>query len=298
MGIMRLPYGTDSDVHLSSDAVIELIRKFNASHFENGFIGRADQYVEREMEPLGLESAWIWLNPHGSLFNPEIYEKENRHIYEVSKKYPSLRPFGWLTYFEHENSAKRQERIRQFFEEFGFCGLKINIEDTTYTKFQNFRLTDTFLGPELDFLCRHYSQKPLIFHTGINVENERAHPRLIGKLAKKYNGLKFVMAHTGACPGAIAKDYHLDAIAVMQENKNVFGILSMINPASVLDVYRSIKNGTISINQVLVGSDYPYNKAIGSIDSRYNLACHPDLGFSEEQIKLIMTDNASNLTRH
>lgn len=51
----------------------------------------------------------------------------------------------------------------------------------------------------------------------------------------------------------------------------------------------------VSIGQVLVGSDYPYNKAIGTIDSRYNLACHPELEFSEKQIKKIMTGNASNL---
>lgn len=51
----------------------------------------------------------------------------------------------------------------------------------------------------------------------------------------------------------------------------------------------------VSTGQVLVGSDYPYNKAIGTIDSRYTLACHPELGFTEEQIKEIMVGNASKL---
>ncbi len=50
------------------------------------------------------------------------------------------------------------------------------------------------------------------------------------------------------------------------------------------------------MSKIIIDSDYPYNKAIGTIDSHYNLACHPDLGFSEEQIKMIMTENASNLT--
>ena len=145
MGIMTLPYGNDSDVHLSSEEVIDLMRKFNPFHYENGFIGTAAQYIEQEMEPLGLESAWIWLNPHGSLFSIEIYEKESQHIYKISKKYENLYPFGWLTYFEYEGTDKRKDRIRKFYDDYGFCGLKINIEDAAYTKFKKFRLTETFL---------------------------------------------------------------------------------------------------------------------------------------------------------
>jgi hypothetical protein len=57
----------------------------------------------------------------------------------------------------------------------------------------------------------------------------------------------------------------------------------------------SPRNLMVSIGQVLVGSDYPYNKTIGTIDSRHNLACHPELGFTEAEIKKIMTGNASNL---
>lgn len=295
MGVMKLPYGNDADVHLSSEDVINQIKKRNPSHYKNGFIGVAEEYIEQEMEPLGLESAWIWLNPHGSLFDTDLYEKENRYIYDVSKKYSQFRPFGWLSFFTHESFENRRDRIKQFYEEYGFNGLKINIEDTTYTNYGDFRLSEAFLGPELKFLSQHYPKKPVLFHTGINVEEEKAHPRLIGDLAGKYGDLNFVMVHTGGCPGAIVKDYHLEAIAVMRDNKNAYGILSMINPASVFDIYKSIANGVISIKQVLVGSDYPYNKAIGTIDSRFNLACHPELGFSEDQIKMIMTGNAQDL---
>ncbi len=297
MGVMQLPWGSDADVHLSSDEVIDQIKRRNPSHYQNGFIGVAEEYIEQEMAPLGLESAWIWLNPHGSLFETELYEKENRHIYGLSKKYAQFRPFGWLSFFRHEDHTDRQHRMRQFYEEYGFHGLKINIEDTTYTRHTDFRLTVECLGAELDFLSKHYPQKLILFHTGINVEGEKAHPRLIGDLAANYRDLNFVMVHTGGCPGAIVKDYHLEAIAVMSANPNVYGILSMINPASVFDIYRSIARGEIAINQVMVGSDYPYNKAIGTIDSRFNLACHPELEFSEDQIKMIMTGNAKALTQ-
>ena len=69
----------------------------------------------------------------------------------------------------------------------------------------------------------------------------------------------------------------------------------MINSASVLDVYRAVRDGLINIEQVLVGSDYPFNKAIGTLESMYNLAFHPDLGFTDEQVRKIMTGNALNL---
>jgi hypothetical protein len=81
----------------------------------------------------------------------------------------------------------------------------------------------------------------------------------------------------------------------MRQNKNVFGVLSMINPASVLDVFRAVRDGVIETDQVLVGSDFPYNKAIGTLDSRYNLANHPELNFSESQIHMIMSKNADAL---
>lgn len=297
MGAMRLPWGSDTDVHLSSEKVIDQIKNRNPAHYQNGFIGVAEDYIEQEMVPLGLESAWIWLNPHGSLFDVDLYENENRFISGLSKKYAQFRPFGWLSYFRHENHTDRQNRIERFYEEYGFYGLKINIEDATYTRHVDFRLTSDFMGAELDFLSKRYPQKLILFHTGINVEGEKAHPRLIGDLAGKYSGLKFIMVHTGGCPGAIVHDYHREAIAVMRDNPNVYGILSMINPASVFDIYKAIARGEISTEQVMVGSDYPYNKAIGTIDSRFNLACHPDLDFSEDQIKRIMTGNADALIR-
>lgn len=40
----------------------------------------------------------------------------------------------------------------------------------------------------------------------------------------------------------------------------------MINSASVLDIYRAVRDGLINIEQLLVGSDYPFNKAIGTLD--------------------------------
>jgi predicted TIM-barrel fold metal-dependent hydrolase len=297
MGILRLPYGIDSDVHLSSPKSIEMIKKHNPAQYRNGFVGTVDQYITEEMAPLGIESAWIWFNPHGSLFDKELYEKENQHIYEISTKYKNLHPFGWLTYFKDERSEKRHHRLRQFFDEYGFCGVKINIEDAVYTKHESFRLNNICLGPELEFIAQNYPNKIITSHTGMNVENKKAHPSLIGVLAKQYTTLRFVMVHTGACPGAIVNDYHIDAIHVMQQNENVSGILSMINPASVLDVYRAVRDGVIKTDQVLVGSDYPYNKAVGTLDSRYNLACHPELEFSESQIHMIMSENAKTLVQ-
>ena len=140
MGILKLPYGTDADVHLSSSTAIEMIRRHNRIRYESGFFGGAGQYVAEEMEPLGIESAWIWLNPHGSLFDKTLYDQENQHIYEISKQYQHLHPFGWLTYFKDEDTDKRRHRLKRFFDEYGFCGVKINIEDAGYTKHDTFRI--------------------------------------------------------------------------------------------------------------------------------------------------------------
>lgn len=297
MGILRLPYGNDSDVHLSSQESIEMIKNHNSLRFSSGFVGTAEQYIAEEMAPLGIETAWIWFNPHGSLYSKDLYERESNHIYEISKKYPNLYPFGWLSYFKDETPETRQHRLRRFFDEYGFCGIKINIEDADYTNYDEFRINETFLGPELEFITTHYPNKIITIHTGINVANRLAHPSLVGKLAEQFNRLNFVMVHMGACPGAVTNDYHMDAIDVLQEHENVFGILSMINPASVLDVYRVARDGVINTEQILIGSDYPFNKAIGTVDSRYNLAFHPELEFTEEQIRMIMSDNANALVQ-
>ena len=295
MSMLTLPYGTDSDVHLSSKEAIETAGRNNSFQYKVGFLATAEQYVAEEMEPLGIDSAWIWINPHASLFNKKLYVKESRNIYEISQKYKNLYPFGWFTYFEDENSYHRQDRLRRFFDEYGFCGVKINVEDTDYTGHIEFRLNESFIGPELEFISEHYPNKIVAFHTGINVAEKKAHPELVGKIAKKFSTLKYVMVHTGACPGPVVVDYHLDAITVMKENSNVHGILSMINSASVLDVYRAVRDGLINIEQVLVGSDYPFNKAIGTLESMYNLAFHPDLGFTEAQVRRIMSENATTL---
>ena len=92
MDAMRLPWGSDADVHLSSEDVINQIKRRNPAHYQNGFIGIAEEYIEKEMAPLGLESAWIWLNPHGALFDTDLYANENRFIYGLSKKMFSFAP--------------------------------------------------------------------------------------------------------------------------------------------------------------------------------------------------------------
>ena len=70
--MLTLPYGTDSDVHLSSKEAIETAGRNNSFQYKVGFLATAEQYVAEEMEPLGIESAWIWINPHASLFNKEF----------------------------------------------------------------------------------------------------------------------------------------------------------------------------------------------------------------------------------
>lgn len=161
MGITKMPYCIDTDVHFSSEEAIGRMRKDNPFHYESGFIGTPDRYIEEEMEPLGIESAWIWLNPHGSLFDMDIYEKENRYIFEVFKAYDVFAPFGRFTYFRNDDFEKRRNRLRVFFDEYGFCGIKINIEDAAYTKNEQFRITDDFLGPELDFITRRLDYREL-----------------------------------------------------------------------------------------------------------------------------------------
>ena len=298
MSMLTLPYGTDSDVHLSSQEAIAAAGQNHSFQYKVGFLATAEQYVAEEMEPLGIESAWIWLNPHAGLFSKALYEKESLNIYEISKKYKNLHPFGWFTYFEDETSHQRQDRLVRFFDEYGFCGVKINVEDTDYTGHVEFRLNESFIGRELEFISERYPNKLVAFHTGINVAERKAHPELVGKIAETFNDLKYVMVHTGACPGPVVVEYHLDAINVMKTHSNVHGILSMINSASVLDVYRAVKDGLINIEQVLVGSDYPFNKAIGTLESMYNLAFHPDLGFMETQVRQIMSENALNLIQN
>lgn len=161
-----------------------------------------------------------------------------RHL-EIIEKHPDR--FEVFAGFHPERKGGL-ELLKKGIEEYGFSGIKL------YPPY-GFAIDDEKL-----MACYEYANTkklPVLIHTGFSIKglkNEYAEPDAIANIAKKYPGVKFILAHAG---------YKLDKVIVrnLLEIDNVFADLSGFLTASEDTLKLAFQEPYNA--KILFGSDWP-----------------------------------------
>ncbi|MDU2064233.1 MAG: amidohydrolase family protein, partial [Sporomusaceae bacterium] len=134
-----------------------------------------------------------------------------------------------------------------------------------YPGYNHFYIYDTIVDPFYE-LARAY-RKPVAVHTGLTATSNAllkySHPMVLDEAAVRYPEVQFVMCHLG-------NPWLVDAIAVMEKNKNVAADLSGILEGKIasLPKFFAKKHGYIELfktwleylddyDQFMFGTDWP-----------------------------------------
>ena len=202
---------------------------------------------DARMERAGIDKAICWLMQQKI---DTVYES-NRYIYESSKRYARMVPFGWISLKEGiDNSLDETTRC---LKEYGFRGIKINGS-------QNFHNIDS---PETLRIVERIAELGgmVAFHIGAE-SPEYTNPKRAAVVARLYPEMPVIMVHMG---GVIKPDVSEAVIEAAAENPNMMLVGSSISVDKVANAIRKL-----GPERVLFGSDTPYHEPATVILDRYN----------------------------
>jgi len=198
---------------------------------------RAERLIE-EMDRAEVARSVVWLQP------PYMREIDSSlaYIKDAADRYPDrLLPFGWAN--PHLGVEKSIETIKKCILEYKFYGVKLNgAQDSYYIddEAMSLPLIDTITGLG-GMIC---------FHVGVDAY-EFTHPYRVAKIARRYPGTNFLLAHMG---GVGKPDVSGACIEMAQECANLYLIGSQISFNAIL---KAVK--TLGADRVCYGSDMPYD---------------------------------------
>ena len=226
-----------------------------------------------EMDRSGVARSVVWLQPP---YMREI-DSSNAYIYESAKRYPDrLLPFGWAN--PHLGREKSIDMIRKCLLEYGFYGVKLNgAQDSYYIDDESFSM------PLIDEIARLGGM--VCFHVGVDAY-EYTHPFRVAKIAKRYPGTNFLLAHMG---GVGKPDVSNACVEMAKECPNMFLIGSAISFNAVL---RAIK--ALGADRVCYGSDMPF-ESMRACKAAYVALLDGEIG--ESEAALVMGGNIERLFR-
>lgn len=187
------------------------------------------------IDEAGVDRALCWLLPQGVT---DVAES-NQYLYENSKKYPKMLPFGWAN--PREGLEKAQDDICRCLEEYGFCGVKLNGAQNAY-------LIDS---PEAMKLAEEIAKRNgiIAFHIGVD-EPDFTNPKRAEKVAKAFPEIPILMVHMG---GAGTPDCSDLVIEIAKDNPNMTLVGSSIEVSKVEKAIR-----LLGAKRVMFGSDLPF----------------------------------------
>jgi predicted TIM-barrel fold metal-dependent hydrolase len=164
------------------------------------------------------------------------------YIYESAKRYPDrLLPFGWAN--PNLGLQKSIDTIKRCMLEYGFYGVKLNgAQDSYYIDNEEFSI------PLVEEIAKLGGM--ICFHVGVDAYGF-THPYRVAKIAKRYPGTDFLLAHMG---GVGKPDLSLECVEMALDCPNLYLIGSQISFKSILN---SIK--TLGADRICYGSDMPYD---------------------------------------
>ena len=192
------------------------------------------------MAEAGVDRAICWMMQQ-HLDEPQT---SNKYIYESSKKFPRMLPFGWVML--PQGLQKTLDEVKRCLEDYGFYGIKINGS-------QNQHNIDSDESLEIIELVAK-AGKIIAFHCGaeapVFTDPERA-----ARIAKLYPELRIIMVHMG---GVVEPDMSEKVIAAAMKSPNMMLVGSAIPMPRVANGIRKL-----GADRILFGSDTPYHGSTG-----------------------------------
>lgn len=189
-----------------------------------------------KMISAGVDKALCWLMPQ----QVSDVTESNRYLYESSKKYDKIIPFGWAN-VGGEGVSKSLRDVEQCIGEFGFKGVKINGAQNCYY----------IDSKECFTVCDKIATMGgiIAFHIGAD-EPDFTSPLRAEKIARAFPETTILMVHMGGAAIPDCSDYVID-IAI--NNPNMMLIGSALPAASVAN---GIKR--LGADRIMFGSDTPF----------------------------------------
>ena len=184
----------------------------------------------------GVDRAICWMMQQ-HLDEPQ---ESNRYIYESSKKYPRMIPFGWVML--PQGLQKTFDEVKRCLEEYGFYGIKINGSQNKH----NIDSEESLMI--IDLIAK--AGKIVAFHCGAEAP-VYTDPARAARIAKLYPELRIIMVHMG---GVIEPDMSEKVVAAAKESPNMMLVGSAIPMPRVVNGIRKL-----GADRILFGSDTPYH---------------------------------------
>lgn len=220
------------------------------------------------IDEAGVDKALCWLLPQGV----DDVSESNKYLYENSKKYVKMLPFGWANV--REGLDKAIFDARQCVEEFGFVGVKLNGAQNAYN----------IDGPEAMKVAEEIAKLNgiIAFHIGAD-EPDFTNPKRAANVARAFPEMPVIMVHMG---GAGSPDCSDLVIEVAKENPNMTLVGSAINASKVGNAIKALGS-----TRVMFGSDIPFASLSQCISSYHKMLT----AFDEKTAQDVLWNNAVNL---
>ena len=188
------------------------------------------------MAEAGVDRAICWMMQQ-HLDEPQ---ESNKYIYESSKRFPRMVPFGWIML--PQGLQKTLDEVKRCLEEYGFFGIKINGSQNQH----NIDSDETLKVIELVAKAG----KIVAFHCGAEAP-VYTDPARAARIAKLHPELRIIMVHMG---GVIQPDMSEKVIEAAQVSPNMMLVGSGIPMPRVANGIRKL-----GAERILFGSDAPYH---------------------------------------
>lgn len=154
-----------------------------------------------------------------------------------------------------------EDEVRHGHEELGLRGVKL------LPMYAGFGVDDPRLEPLWKYCDKH--NLPVLLHTGTTFVKQAplacTLPRLIEPVARRYPGIRFILAH-------LSHPYEGECVATIRKHPNVYADISALHyrPWQLYNSLMLVQEYGVW-NKLLFGSDYPFTTVNKSIDGLRNL---------------------------
>ena len=183
----------------------------------------------------GVDRAICWMMQQ-HLDEPD---SSNRYIYESSKTFPRMIPFGWVMI--PGRLTESLDEVKRCFDEYGFYGIKINGSQNQHN------IDDEDSLKVIDLVAK--AGKIIAFHVGAEAP-EFTDPQRALRIAGLCPELRILMVHMG---GVVEPDMSEKVIQAAQNSPNMMLVGSAIPTSRVANGIRKLGR-----ERILFGSDHPY----------------------------------------
>jgi len=188
------------------------------------------------MAEAGVDRAICWMMQQ-HLDEPQ---ESNRYIYESSRKFPRIVPFGWVML--PQGLEKTLDEVKRCLNDYGFYGIKINGSQNQHNIDSDESLK------VIDLVAK--AGKIIAFHCGAEAPVFTG-PDRAARIAKLYPELRIILVHMG---GVIEPDMSEKVINAAKDCPNIMLVGSAIAMSRVANGIRKL-----GADRILFGSDAPYH---------------------------------------